>query len=96
MSQQAIVQQTTQEAIVTISQNFRMHTIGLKVFSGVVRIDVMPPGGDYEPVMDSATNAPIEVAESEVIVFDELAIQYIKFKPDSASYSAIVTSQASD
>ena len=96
MSQQAIVESTTLEREVSISDNFRIHTIGVVVSGGVVRVDAQVPGGNYEPVMDTATGQPLELIGTESITLSEIAMQKLKFKPDGATYSAIVTSQAYD
>lgn len=96
MSVQATVRPTTEQFFVFIPENHRQHTIGVVVMGGYVLVDARVPGGDYEPVMDSDTNAALQMTGSESISIEEISLESIRFTPVGATYSAKVTSQAAD
>lgn len=96
MSQTALVAMTNQVSEVTISSNFRMHTIGISLTGGIVTVEARVPGGSYEPVMDSDTGNAIQLDGSESLVIEEIALEALRFTPLGATYSVKVTSQASD
>lgn len=96
MSVQSTVLTTTETAEVQIPPNHRIHTIGVTATGGYVLVDVRVPGGEYEPVMDSATDAPLHVTGSESVSIEEISVEAMRFTPMGATYSAVVTSQGAD
>lgn len=96
MSVQSTVLTTAAQSAVSIPPNLRMHTIGVVSSGGYVLVDAKVPGGTYEPVMDSDTSAPLQMAGAESVTIDEISIEAVRFTPVGATYSAVVTSQAAD
>ena len=96
MSVKATVNTTTETKTVTIPENHRHHTIGAVVSGGYILVEARVPGGDFEPVMDSGTSAPLHINGTESVSIEEISVEAIRFTPVGATYSACVTSQAAD